>query len=110
MVNIARLMVGAFLNLEIWALLILNVFVLFCIVKGRLHLKKDNSVYLLASFNIVSEILQQILHASYIGPMIITGKWFFEGQDSLGVTIVSMWFLIIWYIGSMVQLLFATNR
>ncbi|CAJ0593667.1 unnamed protein product [Cylicocyclus nassatus] len=110
MANALRLVIGAVINVEIWILLCTNIFVLFCIIKGRLHLKKDNSVHILANFNIFFEILQQILHVFYVGPAIITGKWFFEGQNSLGVTIAATWFLGLWYLGSLVQMLFATNR
>ncbi|EYC17649.1 hypothetical protein Y032_0030g2194 [Ancylostoma ceylanicum] len=77
--------------------------------EGRLYACKDNSVYALAAFNIICDIFQLILHVGYVGPVIITGSWFFEGQDSLGVTIVSTCFLGTWFIGSLVQFLFATN-
>ncbi|EYC19236.1 hypothetical protein Y032_0025g1256 [Ancylostoma ceylanicum] len=110
MVDVVRLAIGAFVNVEMWAMLTLNVFVLTCIIKGRLHKKKDNCVYILAGFNICAEICQLILHVIYVGPTIISGEWFFKGQDSLGVTIAATWFLGIWYLGSLVQILFATNR
>ncbi|RCN45883.1 hypothetical protein ANCCAN_08048, partial [Ancylostoma caninum] len=78
-------------------------------ILGRLHLKKDNSIYALAAFNICCDIFQLILHVCYIGPSVITGKWFFEGDDSLGVTIIATFFMGQWFLGSLMQILFATN-
>ncbi|VDO90465.1 unnamed protein product [Heligmosomoides polygyrus] len=110
MVNTLRLVIGAVVNLEMWTMLLLNMFVLACIIKSRLYAKKDNPVYLLAGFNILSEICQLVVHVSYVGPTIISGSWFFAGQESLGVTVVATIFLGIWYLGSLIQILFATNR
>ncbi|KAL6729358.1 hypothetical protein Aduo_000421 [Ancylostoma duodenale] len=110
MVDYIRLAIGAIFNLIVWTMLALNVFVLACIMKGRLHVKKNNSVYALAAFNIGCDVCQLLLHVCYIGPAVISGKWFFEGQDSLGVTIIGTCFLGLWFLGSLVQILFATNR
>ncbi|EYB97172.1 hypothetical protein Y032_0143g2430 [Ancylostoma ceylanicum] len=110
MVDYIRLAIGAMFNAIVWTMLALNIFVIACILKGRLHVKEDNSVFALASFNICCDIFQLILHVCYIGPAIISGKWFFEGQSSLGVTIISTIFLWLWFLGSLVQILFATNR
>ncbi|VDL76782.1 unnamed protein product [Nippostrongylus brasiliensis] len=110
MISTSRLIVGLFLNVEAWAILLLNIFVLWCIIKSRLYANKDHSVYVLSGFNIASEICQLTLHVLYIGPSVVAGTWFFHGQDSLGVTIISTVFLGLWYLGSLLQILFATNR
>ncbi|EYB88966.1 hypothetical protein Y032_0239g3332 [Ancylostoma ceylanicum] len=110
MVETVRLVLGAFINIEMWIMLFLNVLVLTCIMKSRLYAKKDNAVYILTGFNIFCEICQIILHILYIGPAIISGSWFFKGQDSLGVTVTAVIFLGLWYLGSLMQILFAVNR
>ncbi|KAL6729224.1 hypothetical protein Aduo_000300 [Ancylostoma duodenale] len=110
MVETVRLLLGAFINIEMWIMLFLNVLVLTCIIKSRLYAKKDNAVYVLTGFNISCEICQIILHITYIGPAIISGSWLFDGQDSLGVTVTAVIFLGLWYLGSLMQILFATNR
>ncbi|KAL6729811.1 hypothetical protein Aduo_000832 [Ancylostoma duodenale] len=108
--ELARLIIGGFINVEIWIMLMLNVLVLACIIKGRLYAKKDNSAYILAGFNITCDICQLTLHLLYIGPAIVAGSWLFDGQDSPEVTIISTIFLGLWYLGSLMQMLFATNR
>ncbi|CAJ0593597.1 unnamed protein product [Cylicocyclus nassatus] len=110
MVSPLRLIIGLHLNLLIWIMLALNVFVLVCIKKGRLCSGRDNAVYLLSTFNIVCDSAQLLVHAFYIGPSILTGKWFFDGQESLGVTIVAVLFLGFWILASLIQVLFSTNR
>ncbi|VDM76942.1 unnamed protein product [Strongylus vulgaris] len=110
MVELMRMAIGALLNIEIWIMLILNVFVLSCIKKGKLYSGKEKCVYLLSTSNICCDIAQLALHAFYIGPSIIAGKWFFDGEKSLGITIAGVLFIEFWIFASLIQMLFSTNR
>ncbi|WKX90498.1 hypothetical protein Q1695_009386 [Nippostrongylus brasiliensis] len=110
MANEVRIVIGLFVNIEMWTMLLLNIFVLACIITSRLYANKDNPVYVLSGFNIVCDICQLTLHVLYVGPSIIVGDWFFGSQEAVGVTVAATIFLGIWYLGSLVQILFATNR
>ncbi|KHJ95195.1 hypothetical protein OESDEN_04865 [Oesophagostomum dentatum] len=72
----SRLLLGAFINVEIWGMLALNVLVLTCIIKSRFYTRKDNCVYVLVTFNISCETCQLILHMFYVGPAILGGNVF----------------------------------
>ncbi|EYB97173.1 hypothetical protein Y032_0143g2430 [Ancylostoma ceylanicum] len=82
MVDYIRLAIGAMFNAIVWTMLALNIFVIACILKGRLHVKEDNSVFALASFNICCDIFQLILHVCYIGPAIISGLTGLPAEDA----------------------------
>ncbi|VDO67531.1 unnamed protein product [Heligmosomoides polygyrus] len=110
MVEVTRILVGLFLFSESCIILLLNLFVMACIIKSRLYAKKDNSVYFLAGFNIAVDIGMLLLHVLYIGPSVMAGSWFFDGQDSLGVEVTAVIFMGLWYLGSVLQILFAVNR
>ncbi|KAL6729809.1 hypothetical protein Aduo_000830 [Ancylostoma duodenale] len=110
MADAVRLILGILIYAEIWLMFITNILVLTCIIKNRFYARKDDSIYILSGFNISCDICQITLHVVYVGPAIIIGSWIFDGQDSLGVTVAAMVFLGFWYLGSMIQILFAANR
>nr|CDJ84447.1 C. briggsae CBR-SRX-1 protein [Haemonchus contortus] len=108
--DIIRLIIGFFFNMEVWIVLIMNIFVFVCMIKGRLFWIEDNPVYVLVGFSILCETCQVLLHAFFIGPSFVKGDFLFGGLDTSGVMAIDTLFISFWYMGSLVQILLAINR
>ncbi|CAI4220900.1 unnamed protein product [Auanema sp. JU1783] len=55
--------------------------------------------------------LMLMMHFLYLGPSILLGNWFFEGeQNSSAVSLIGSYLLEFWFLQSLIQILLAITR
>ncbi|CAO4377148.1 unnamed protein product [Caenorhabditis nigoni] len=74
-------------------------------------IEKKSSIYIIAFFNIITDLIQLIIVCLYLSPNIMQSDYILTGSQTSASNIFVGWiFINSWYIESFVQVVMAVNR
>ncbi|EFO83916.1 hypothetical protein CRE_14885 [Caenorhabditis remanei] len=92
------------------ASLLLNIIALFTVFRLAFVLRKNN-VYIIAFFNILSDVLQMTMATFYLAPSIVTSSFLISTvKKSTWTMVFGSSFMFLWYFETITQVVMALNR
>ncbi|CAI4231201.1 unnamed protein product [Auanema sp. JU1783] len=92
------------LTVTSWILLLLNILCFWCLIRGKLITTKENSIYIIIGYNVLSDTAATFVHALFVEPSIYFGEWLVSEATA------SFFGMLLWYTGLSAQILLALHR
>jgi hypothetical protein len=106
-----NLLTGLVLAASSLFVILLNISVMYVLIRSGFLIRKRSGIYILAFANLIGDTIQQLVTFVYAAPSSILQSFLVDGdRHHPTVYFFAYWFLFAWYEGLLIQGLIALDR